>query len=154
MCDTYDYAPVCLGSLPVTSVASPNLLVLENIQESFVNEGNTDINYLLFYGTATNTYLDNFIATRNCINADFDVENNCPSITFIPELTGDEFMHDWDFGDGSTSTESSPIHTYLGNGSYEVIHTITDDCGNMSTSTQTVEIDCSSAFSCPCSGST
>ncbi len=35
----------------------------------------------------------------------------------------------WDFGDGTTSTEVSPSHTYAGNGTYIVCLTITGDCG-------------------------
>ncbi len=39
----------------------------------------------------------------------------------------------WDFGDGTTSTEQSPNHTYAGNGTYTVCLTITGDCGEAST---------------------
>ena len=36
----------------------------------------------------------------------------------------------WDFGDGSTSTEQNPKHTYLAPGVYTVTLTVTDDTGN------------------------
>ncbi len=36
----------------------------------------------------------------------------------------------WDFGDGGTSTEASPAHTYATNGNYTVCLTITGDCGD------------------------
>jgi PKD repeat protein len=35
----------------------------------------------------------------------------------------------WDFGDGNTSTEQNPIHTYIVPGSYTVTLTVTDDDG-------------------------
>ncbi|MCG8456095.1 MAG: Ig-like domain-containing protein, partial [Holophagales bacterium] len=35
----------------------------------------------------------------------------------------------WDFGDGSTSTERHPVHTYAAPGTYEVSLTVTDDHG-------------------------
>lgn len=36
----------------------------------------------------------------------------------------------WDFGDGSTSNQSSPQHTYANAGKYEVSFTVTNDCGS------------------------
>jgi len=45
----------------------------------------------------------------------------------------------WDFGDGSTSTEPSPIYAYSEVGQYTVTLTATNDCGSVQ-STQTVDI--------------
>jgi len=39
----------------------------------------------------------------------------------------------WDFGDGNTSTERNPIHTYQDDGEYVVTHTVTNDFGEAST---------------------
>lgn len=44
----------------------------------------------------------------------------------------------WDFGDGSTSTEASPAHTYAQPGDYKVSLTITDSAGANRVSTMTV----------------
>jgi len=41
----------------------------------------------------------------------------------------------WDFGDGETSTERSPSHTYTKEGSYDVTLTVTDDKGASDTLT-------------------
>lgn len=35
----------------------------------------------------------------------------------------------WDFGDGSSSTEASPVHTYAISGNFEVSLTVENDCG-------------------------
>ncbi len=35
----------------------------------------------------------------------------------------------WDFGDGTTGTETSPVHTYAGDGTYTVTLSATNDCG-------------------------
>ena len=39
----------------------------------------------------------------------------------------------WDFGDGNTSTEENPVHTYAVNGSYTVCLTITGECDTPTT---------------------
>lgn len=39
----------------------------------------------------------------------------------------------WDFGDGQTSTETNPSHTYESAGSFDVSLTVTDDGGNSDT---------------------
>ena len=38
----------------------------------------------------------------------------------------------WDFGDGNTSIERNPIHTYQEDGEYVVTHTVTNDFGEAS----------------------
>jgi len=38
----------------------------------------------------------------------------------------------WDFGDGSTSSESNPVHTYQNGGTYTVVLTATNNCGSTS----------------------
>jgi hypothetical protein len=51
----------------------------------------------------------------------------------------------WDFGDGSTSQGTrSTSHTYLADGSYQVVLTITDNAGASSNVTQTVTVNSSS----------
>ena len=44
--------------------------------------------------------------------------------------------HAWDFGDGQTSTETNPSHTYATAGDFDVSLTVTDDQGNSDTLTQ------------------
>lgn len=52
----------------------------------------------------------------------------------------------WDFGDGNTSTDLNPSHTYAANDTYEVSLTVTDSCGNDSTLTKNVVISTVSLF--------
>jgi peroxiredoxin len=47
----------------------------------------------------------------------------------------------WDFGDGSTSNESSPVHTYPSNGSYNVSLKVTYLEGNIDSISKTIFID-------------
>lgn len=38
--------------------------------------------------------------------------------------------YSWDFGDGTTSTEQNPVHTYAAGGSYTVTLIVTNNCGS------------------------
>jgi PKD repeat protein len=46
--------------------------------------------------------------------------------------------HSWNFGDGSTSTTTSPSHTYTTSGTYTVSETVTDSGGLSNTKTASV----------------
>jgi len=46
------------------------------------------------------------------------------------------FSYKWDFGDGKTSVDASPFHTYTAAKSYTVSVTVTDDRGNTATDTR------------------
>lgn len=67
-------------------------------------------------------------------------------VTFSNESTGGS-SYLWDFGDGSTSTETSPTHTYATGGLYPVTLTVTNSCGsdvytsNISVSVSIEDID-------------
>ena len=50
------------------------------------------------------------------------------------------YTYHWDFGDGSTSTEKNPTHTYTTAGTYEVTFTVTDDDETTSSFSGTIEI--------------
>lgn len=49
--------------------------------------------------------------------------------TFYSSSTGNNITHQWSFGDGGTSTASSPSHTYTSAGSYPVRLIVTDAAG-------------------------
>jgi uncharacterized membrane protein YgcG len=49
------------------------------------------------------------------------------AVTFTDNSTGNPVSWDWDFGDGQTSTEQSPIHTYDVEGTYTVSLRVTNN---------------------------
>jgi PKD repeat protein len=68
--------------------------------------------------------------TTSCVgstNAFFDVSQNAPTSWF------------WDFGDGSTSIDPEPFHTYTSAGNFTVSLTVTNAAGS-STSSQTLTV--------------
>jgi PKD repeat protein len=51
------------------------------------------------------------------------------AIRFTDQSTGNPTAWLWDFGDGTTSTERNPIHTYRNEGTYTVTLTVMNSCG-------------------------
>jgi len=51
------------------------------------------------------------------------------------------YSYEWNFGDGSTSTDANPIHTYNFEGTYTLTLTVTDNEDNKDTSTTKISVD-------------
>ena len=94
------------------------------------------------------------LVTTNCPTTSCNASFNpayiaCDSIWFVPGIN-DPVTYDyyWDFGDGNTSSEPDPTHTYSANGTYVVVMTIVDSIGGCSDSfTQILTINCAAS---PC----
>jgi PKD repeat protein len=84
------------------------------------------------YGTSTATKKD-FISIGMPATPDFvasPTSGNVPVIVKFTDLTkGQVTGWQWDFGDGISSAEKNPVHTYRNPGIYNVILTITNDYG-------------------------
>lgn len=78
--------------------------------------------------------------------ADFDFVCNAEECTFTDASTdgdGTVASYAWDFGDGNTSTEADPVHTYAGITEltdFQVELTVTDDDGAPNAITKTVAV--------------
>ena len=59
-------------------------------------------------------------------------------LNFTPDSTDPGNTYAWDFGDGTTSTDEAPTHTYTAAGNYTLTLSITDVNGCVSISTQNV----------------
>lgn len=60
---------------------------------------------------------------------------------FTDQSTGSVAGYLWDFGDGATSTQQNPTHTYPANGSYTVCLTVYDNYGGVDSVCMLVVID-------------
>lgn len=60
------------------------------------------------------------------------------SVVQFSNLSTNGTSYSWDFGDGSTSTDQNPVHTYAAGGTYTVTLVVTNACG---TDTITLVID-------------
>ena len=70
----------------------------------------------------------NFTARSSTVKAGEEVR-------FYGEVAGGfaPYSYEWDFGDGNTSTDSTPRHKYKSKGTYTVTLKVTDDRGNTDT---------------------
>ncbi len=86
------------------------------------------------------TVLDCSSPSANCPSANFDWEfgYDACDVLFYDESSGSIASYLWNFGDGATSTESEPDHTYNYSGCYDVSLTITDFDGIVNTEIQQV----------------
>ncbi len=74
------------------------------------------------------------------LTSSYIATDNNGEVSFVSSTSGGEsnFSYSWDFGDGSSSTEASPVHTYASSGDYSVSLTVTSADNQTSESTQTV----------------
>jgi PKD repeat protein len=75
--------------------------------------------------------------------ADFSFDCTDLVCDFTDESTdvdGTIVSHQWNFGDGATSTEVSPTHGFIGSGTYTVALTVTDDQGRSATGSQEIAV--------------
>lgn len=70
------------------------------------------------------------VATINPLAvASFSQSQNAAMVTFT-NTSQNATSYAWDFGDGQTSTQSDPVHTYTANGTYNIRLISTNSCGN------------------------
>ena len=98
---------------------------------------------LTINGTVTETKTNYITVSPNPV-ANFSYQKSNLTVTFTNTSTNAN-SYLWDFGDGNTSTQTSPVHTYLTGGSYVVNLTSTSNtCGNDVTS-QTIILETATA---------
>jgi PKD repeat protein len=84
---------------------------------------------------APNAKIDSVTATTAPATTPFDTLSFSGSYT---DADTDTYTFTWNFGDGGTSTELKPTHTYLAPGTYNVTFTVSDGEGGVSRATTTV----------------
>ncbi|GLU44907.1 hypothetical protein Musp01_25310, partial [Muricauda sp. NBRC 101325] len=78
------------------------------------------------------------VAESDVVGGDLPLE-----VSFTGSNSTDDLgitSYSWDFGDGGTSTEADPVHTYTAAGSYEASLTVTDGDGQTDSGTLTINV--------------
>ncbi len=80
------------------------------------------------------------VAVNDAVFGAFTSVNNAGTVTFTDASTGNPVAWSWDFGDGNTSTDQNPVHTFTTGGTQNVTLTVTNECGVSSTANETIII--------------
>jgi PKD repeat protein len=78
----------------------------------------------------TSKVKENAITIIEIPSADFNIDKNENTVSLT--IVNSDLSPSWDFGDGNTSTEINPIHTYSQSGQYVITMTVSNDCGSES----------------------
>ena len=105
---------------PTVSYASPGTYT---VSLTVTNPAGVDTETKTGYITVGGAPTANFTFVVNGSTVNFT------SITTNPPGSG-PLVYNWDFGDGGSSTQANPSHTYAAGGSYGVTLTVTNNCGN------------------------
>jgi len=100
----------------------PGISILENPSVTYLNSGNHNITLTAIDGSNSNSATKELTVTNNLapsgkINID-SVFCISKSINFSFTTTDNISTYNWDFGDGSTSTDISPSYQYASDGEY------------------------------------
>jgi PKD repeat protein len=74
------------------------------------------------------------------VQAGFSAQPDGLNVQFTDQSTGTITQWAWDFGDGTTSNEQNPLHTYAAAGSYTVTLVVTGSSGSMDDQSQMVDV--------------
>ncbi|MBI3717617.1 MAG: PKD domain-containing protein [Sphingobacteriales bacterium] len=118
-----------------------------NATHTFPGPGTYDVQLVLVDTNYCNAYeivhAVNFTVASTIV-ADFSVSNLCANqdIGIVDKSVG-ATTYLWDFGDGTTSTDSKPSHTYASEGTYTITLTITNpnSCNLQDVKTQQITIN-------------
>lgn len=116
--------------------------------DTLANMGNSAIHSLkfaqfglAFIGELGKTHVG---STNQAPTAAFSVLANGMSVQFTDassDTDGTIVSRQWDFGDGSTSTQTNPLKAYAAVGTYQVALTVTDDGGLPNLHSESIAVD-------------
>lgn len=117
------------GAVPPSSTtAGPH-------QVYYTYPGSKTVSLLVQNGGGSNTFVQNVQIDAYASAAfSFSWTGAGGTYNFILSSTTGMTGVTWDFGDGTTSTQNNPIHTFSANGTYSVSCAVLSDCGVDSTS--------------------
>lgn len=117
------------GGTPASSSA-------ENPSVTYNEAGTYTVTLTVSNAAGSNSVTEtNFITVDDVPDAGFNATVDELTVTFN-NTTQNATGYEWDFGDGNTSNDENPEHTYSQDGTYEVTLTATNGCGSVTTNGQ------------------
>ncbi len=106
----------------------------QNPTHTYETPGNYTVSLTISNGVDSDTETkENYISVGAVPEASFSASPRSGppplQVQFTDNSTGNPTSWLWDFGDGSTSTDQNPTHTYNEEGSYTVSLTVSNACG-------------------------
>lgn len=118
---------------------APSMSMEEHPIVVYEQAGTFDVLLVVSNESGTDTMEEmNLIVVDNIPSASFEYAVEDLEVTFVETSVGYESIS-WDFGDGNTSSEANPVHSYESDGIYEVVLTATNSCGDH-TAVQTIGV--------------
>jgi len=118
---------------------TPATSTQQNPTVTFNTVGNHDVTLVVTNGGGTDTeFANEFISVDEAPDASFTFLRDNNNVNFIRGGTGGAC--NWIFGDGSSTGNCNPTHTYAPNNTYTVSFTSTTGCGS-ETTTILLEVD-------------
>ncbi len=109
---------------------------------------NVDVQNIIPDGTELDeSSKEAFVEKVRTLNADFSIETNDGTVDekatlIITNNSVNAVSYEWDFGNGQTSTEANPSHSYTIHGNYDVTLKVTDAFGNTKEISQPITVLC------------
>lgn len=116
---------------------------VDSLQMTIVNSG--DGQYWNFYLVSYDNPNDLPEIPSSMPSASFNVTKDGSMVT-LTNTSSNATSYSWDFGDGNSSSEESPVHVYASEGEYTITLTANDDMGQSDMASQIVVIS-SATFS-------
>jgi PKD repeat protein len=113
---------------------------IQNPTHVYTADGSYTICLVTENACGSDTVCTNVTICLTPVNAAFTFSTTQFDVAFTDASAGAN-TYSWDFGDGGTSTNASPTHTYAANGTYIACLTIGNNCNESATACDTVVID-------------
>lgn len=108
---------------------SPSTSTAQNPTVAYSVPGSYDVTLIATNSAGSDTtILANYVVVSGSPIAGFTAGSNVFVVNFTNTTIGGS-SYSWEFGDGGTSSQANPSHTYPGDGTYTVVLTATNDCG-------------------------
>ncbi|MCB9231490.1 MAG: PKD domain-containing protein [Bacteroidia bacterium] len=114
---------------------------LQNPTHTYSATGTYNVCLVATSSCGSNTSCQTVVITCTAPQAAFGFTTSVSTVTFADQSTGTPTTWTWSFGDGGTSTQQNPVHSYTSAGSYVVCLQAGDACGTTS-NCQTVTVTC------------
>lgn len=110
------------GGIPSTSTE-------ENPTVTYNTPGSYNVTLVATNPLGSDTYTETAFVVVNVLPTPTFTSNVNFNVVTFTNTSSNATTYEWDFGDGTTSTESNPVHTYADGGEYVVTLTATNGCG-------------------------